>query len=250
MRVLAKASIFGAIVLCGCSTSNGASASQPSVGSSGSRAIPQSVADLPFVDDHGATTTLASFKGKTVVLADFLTLCQEVCPLTTANLLKVQQAVARAGLSSDIELVEVTVDPERDTPARLAAYRNLIGAGANWEFLTGSAANVAALWKWFGIAYETTAEDSPAGTDWWTGKPLTFDVGHSDALFFIDAHDTQRYVVVGSPNVASLSQIPAALQSFLNDAGRDNVASPEAGTWTAADVDSVLAWITGRRIAQ
>jgi cytochrome oxidase Cu insertion factor (SCO1/SenC/PrrC family) len=244
---IAAASAIGALVLSACSASGGRQSATPSVGTAGNRTVPQNILDLSFVDDNGAATTLASMRGKTVVLTDFLTLCQEICPLTSANLRSVQQAVGRAGLSADIVLVEVTVDPVRDTPARLAAYRKIVGADANWKFLTGNAANVAALWKWFGVAYEQTPGTSPAPIDWWTGKPLTYDIGHSDAVFFIDPKGTQRYVVSGPPNLAG-EALPNPLASFLNEEGRANMSSPEADSWTATDVDAVLSWLTGRRI--
>jgi protein SCO1/2 len=230
-----------------CSSGSAGSAA-PSAGTAGTRVVPHDVADLSFVDDTGVSRSLAALHGKTVVLTDFLTLCQEICPLTTANLRQVQQAVERAGRSSDIVFVEVTVDPQRDTQARLAAYRKVVGAGSNWLFLTGSPANIKSLWSWFGVAYETTPEAQPAGQDWWTGKPLTYDVGHTDAMFFLDSKGTQRYVIAGAPS-ASGSALPSPLATFLNDEGRDNLASPEPGSWTAADVESVLSWLTGHRIS-
>lgn len=241
------AAIIVAVAVAACSATRPASDASPTVGSAGDRPIPLAVADLPLVDDQGASTTLSALRGKTIVLTDFLTLCQEICPLTSANLLQVQEAIGRAGRADQIVIVDVTVDPARDTPARLAAYRTIVGAGSNWKFLTGSAATIQALWKWFGIAYETTPEDSPAPIDWWTGKPLTYDVGHSDALFFIDSHGSQRYVVAGPPN-ASSAQIPSGLASFLNADGRANLASQAADSWTAADVDTVLSWLTHHQI--
>ncbi|MDQ1496075.1 MAG: hypothetical protein QOG69_2558, partial [Actinomycetota bacterium] len=65
--------------------------------------VPPEIAGLSLLDATGAPTTLASLHGKIVVLTDFLTLCQEICPLVSANFSKVQDAVARAGLSNDIE---------------------------------------------------------------------------------------------------------------------------------------------------
>ena len=49
--------------------------------------VPASVADLPLTTDTGQVTSLAAWRGEVVVLTDFLTLCQETCPLTTGNLL-------------------------------------------------------------------------------------------------------------------------------------------------------------------
>jgi cytochrome oxidase Cu insertion factor (SCO1/SenC/PrrC family) len=244
---LAAAACLCLLAATACSGGGTRAGAPPTVGTAGTRVVPPEIAGLSLLDDTGAPTTLASLHGKIVVLTDFLTLCQEICPLVSANLSKVQDAVARAGLSNDIELVEVTVDTDRDTPARLAAYGDIVGAQSNWKLLTGSAANVAALWKWFGVAYEKTSEQSTA-PDWWTGEPLTFDVGHTDAIFFLDRNGTQRYVVAGPPNASGV-QIPAALSSFLNDEGRTNVTSAAADSWTAADVDAVLSWLTGRQIA-
>jgi protein SCO1/2 len=232
------------VALAACSAGHSAGAPVPTAGTVAQRAVPDAIAQLAFQDEQGKPLTLSSLRGKTVVLTDFLSLCQEVCPLTSANLGQVRQAVDQAGRQGDIELVEVTVDPARDTSARLAAYTKIIGAGGNWKLLTGTAASVAALWKWFGIAYERQPEPSPAPVDWWTGKPLTYDVGHSDVLFFLDPSGVERYLITGSPNAASMP-LPAALASFLNDEGRKNRASPEAGAWTASDVDSVLGWLTG-----
>jgi cytochrome oxidase Cu insertion factor (SCO1/SenC/PrrC family) len=62
------------------------------------RPVPDSVADLPLTTDAGQPTTLAAFHGQVVVLADFLTLCQETCPLTAGNLLVMDRAVIASGL--------------------------------------------------------------------------------------------------------------------------------------------------------
>ena len=66
-------------------------------------------------------------KGRYVVLAPFLTLCQEECPLTTGVYQELQASVDKAGLGHKVAFVEVNVDPERDTPARLRAYEQRFG---------------------------------------------------------------------------------------------------------------------------
>ena len=247
-RRLIGVSLASILVLSACSNPHNNGAAAPTAGTVAHRSVPDSIARLTFRGSQGSPVSLASLRGKTLVLTDFLSLCQEVCPLTSANLGQVNQAIDRAGRQNDIELVEVTVDPGRDTVARLAAYSKLIGAGANWMLLTGSAADVAALWKWFGVAYERQPETSPAPIDWWTGKPLTYDVGHSDVLFFLDPHGVERYLITGAPNAAGVP-IPSPLASFLNDEGRANHASPQPGAWTASDVEDVLGWMTGTPIS-
>ena len=208
---------------------------------------PVPVADLPLTTDTGQVTSLAALHGQVVVLADFLTLCQETCPLTTGNLLMMDRAVTAAGLAGRVRFVELTVDPGRDTPSRLRAYRKLVGAPANWSLLTGSPAVIEQIWRYFGVWYQQVAEDQPPGVDWLTGKPLTYDVSHEDALFYLDTRGRERFGVVGAPNAAG-APIAPALRRFLSARGRGDLSHPDPSTWTAAEALSPVAWLTGRPI--
>jgi protein SCO1 len=181
------------------------------------------------------------------VLADFLTLCQETCPLTTGNLLVMDRAVMAAGLGQRVRFAELTVDPERDTPARLRAYRALIGAPANMLLLTGRPAVIEQIWRYLGVWYQRVGEESPPGTDWLTSRPLTYDVNHEDALLYLDASGRVRFVVVGSPNASGAPVAPALLR-FLSAQGRADLSHPDASTWTASEALSPIAWLTGRPI--
>lgn len=209
--------------------------------------VPGRVADLPLIDDRGRPVTLSALRGRIVVLADFMTLCQETCPLTTGNLLEMDRALTKAGLAEHVDLVELTVDPKRDTPSRLTAYRKLVGAPANWRLLTGSPATVSSLWRYFGIWYQRVPEGSPPGVDWLTGRRLNYDVAHEDALIYLDAAGRERFIVVGAPN-ATRSPIAPALKKFLSRQGRSNLAHPDASTWTAREALTPIAWLARRPI--
>ena len=89
-------------------------------------------------------------------------------------------ATADAGLARRVVLAEVSVDPARDDPARLAAFAKL--TGTNLELLTGRAAVLAKLWRYFGTWYQKVPEGTPPSTDWETGRPYTYDVDHSDGF--------------------------------------------------------------------
>jgi protein SCO1/2 len=217
------------------------------VGTVMDRPLPGSVGDLPLSTDAGQPTSLGALRGQIVVLADFLTLCQETCPLTTGNLLEMDRAVTAAGLADRVRFAELTVDPNRDTPGRLRAYRAMVGASANWLLLTGSPAVIGRIWRYFGIWYQQVNEGSPAGTDWMTGKQLTYDVAHQDALVYIDARGRERFLVVGSPN-ATRAPIAPALRRFLSAQGRADLRHPDASTWTVPEALSPIAWLTGRPI--
>ena len=211
------------------------------------RPVSAGIADLSLTTDAGRPTSLGAWHGQVVVLADFLTLCQETCPLTTGNLLVMDRAVMAAGLGQRVRFAELTVDPDRDTRARLRAYRALIGAPANMLLLTGRPAVIERIWRYLGVWYQRVGEDSPPGTDWLTGRPLTYDVNHEDALFYLDASGRVRFVVVASPN-ASGAPVAPALRRFLSAQGRADLSHPDASTWTAAEALSPIAWLTGRQV--
>ena len=210
--------------------------------------ISPGVTALEFTNQDGKSVTLNSLKGQTVVLTDFLTLCQEICPLTTANYLQIAAKVKAAGVASKVTLLEVTVDPARDTAARLKAYQSRLGAEPNWAFWTGSSANIAKLWAALGVYYEKTAEDpSTKAIDWLTGKLLTYDVSHQDVLFVLGSDGNEKWLVQGTPDIGG-GQVPSFLGRFLNSAGKTNLASPGAQSWTVSDVTAALTYVTGTKI--
>jgi protein SCO1/2 len=246
--VALAAALAVAAVVTGCGGSAG-TPGPPSayLGTVTDRTVPAGIADLPLTTDAGQPTSLGAWHGQVVVLADFLTLCQETCPLTTGNLLTMDRAVTAAGLGHRVRFAELTVDPDRDTPSRLRAYRTLIGAPANWLLLTGRPAVIDRIWQYLGVWYQRAGESRPPGTDWLTGRPLTYDVNHEDALLYLDASGRLRFTVVGSPN-ASGAPVPPALHRFLDAEGRADLSHPDASTWTAAGALTPIAWLTGRPI--
>jgi protein SCO1/2 len=217
------------------------------VGVATDSALPADVASLPLVDETGHTTNLAAFQGKVVVLSDFMTLCQEICPITTAALNKVDEAVTKAGLGDKVAFLDITVDPGRDDPARLHAYRAFANLLPNWTLLTGKPQNLAALWKYFGVSYSKTPEGNPPGIDWLTKKPLTYDMTHNDALIYLDAVGHERFVISGMA-LGSDATLTAEEKAFLNDAGRQNLADAASSSWTGPQALQVVSWLTKKRI--
>jgi protein SCO1/2 len=200
---------------------------------------------IPLVNQNGQPLTLQSFRGRYVVLAQFLTLCQDECPITTGAFQTMQQSVQQAGLDNQIAFVEVTVDPERDTPARLKAYQTEFGA--NWTLLTGTAANIAAVWKYFGIYYQKVPEGKPAGIDWWTHKPLTYDVNHTNGFILVDRAGNERFLTQELPDLHG--QLPADLKRLLDDEGLDHLNNGITGfSYTIPQALAALSWLVGRNI--
>jgi protein SCO1 len=213
----------------------------PSIGNAMNKPVAKSVASLPLGNQKGQPVTLNQFKGRAVLLVPFLTSCQEECPITTAALLSVQRDIASDGLSKKVAIVEVTVDPGRDTPQRMTAYASL--TGSTWSLLTGAPTTLAALWRYFGIYYQTVPEGQPAGIDWETHLPYTYDVDHSDGFVLLDAGLHERFIAGGMTKIA---KIPGNLSKLLDSEGRANLRNPGGGTWTVNEAVNAIEWALGR----
>jgi protein SCO1 len=215
------------------------------LGVTGSRPVPASIAHLPLTDQHGRALELSSFTGKTVMVGPFLTLCTDVCPLDTGNLLQVQHALSESGMALRVQLVELSIDPARDTPARLAAYARL--TGASWELVTESSGVASQFERFFGWVVQRVPEDDPPSIDWWTGQPLTYDVNHSDGFVVIDARGTERFSTGAPPDFRG--NLNPTLHRFLTDEGRQHLAHPQTPGWNPAQALQVLAWVLATPIA-
>lgn len=236
-------------VVCAAATGCGSStvrAPSAAIGASLDAPVPQSVLNAPLTDENGRRTSLVAFSGKVVVLADAMTLCQEVCPLLGANLVAMARATEHADQQKDVEFVQLTVDPARDSPARLAAYRRFFApAPGNWATLTGSAASIEKIWKFFGVEHAPVPEDSPPAIDWWTGRKLTYDVQHSDDVLFLDPRQHERFVIDAAPNTDGQAP-PQPLNKFLSAQGRENLIKPDPGdSWTVSAGLKVVRWLFG-----
>ena len=102
-------------------------------------ASPMVLGGLPaftLTDQRGQPFGSRELAGK-IWVADFIfTACQGVCPLLSERMAEVGKRARHLG--PDFHLVSISVDPERDTPARLAEYAARYGANPiAWSFLTG-----------------------------------------------------------------------------------------------------------------
>jgi protein SCO1/2 len=199
---------------------------------------------IPLLNQDGQTVTLASLRGKVVVLAPFLTLCQDECPLVTGAFTILQSDLRAAGLSHKVVFVETTVDPGRDTVARLAAYQREFGA--DWDLWTGTPANLAAFWKAFGVSYQIVPEEQPPHLDWFTGKPLTYDVDHTDGYILIDSTGHERFVDASAPNLDG--KLDKKLTSLLNAGGVLGLHHPQQTDWTVDDALAAISWLLGTNV--
>jgi protein SCO1 len=153
----------------------------------------------PFqlISDNGVRVDEHVLKGKWSVVYFGYTFCPDVCPATLAQLGAAQQALgARA---KDFQVVFVTVDPARDTPAALRAYLAQSQFPKGAIGLTGSEAQIKAVAGAYHIYYARQGQ----GSD--------YSVDHSSILYLMDPEGRFVRPVTAGPPADMASQITAAM---------------------------------------
>ena len=204
---------------------------------------PRTVPSMRLIDEQGRQFSVGRWRGKWVVLAPDDTACNEVCPITTGALMQLSSQLRADGLRGQVVVAEVTVDPWHDSPARLRAYRRL--TGLDFELLTGTPSEVRRFWRYFGVYYKRVPEASPPAIDWYTHKPETFNVEHSDNLIFLDPAGQERIVNEGMADVGR--HLEPALRGLLSHVGLHNLAHPSL-PWTPTQALEDLYWLMGKEI--
>ena len=119
------------------------------------------VPDVELVDQDGRPVRLRELlSGDKAVVADFIfTTCTTVCPVLSGILSRMQDKLGDH-LGKDVLMVSITVDPDRDTPARLKAYARKWKARPGWVWLTGPKDVVEKVLRGMG-AYTPSFTDHP-----------------------------------------------------------------------------------------
>lgn len=137
------------------------------------------VADFELLGSGGAPVRLSDFRGKWTALYFGYTFCPDVCPTTLSDLAVMMRALGN--LREDVQVVMVTVDPERDTPERLAAYLRYFDP--SFLGLSGAPEAIAAAATQFGVFYE---REPRSGDD--------YLVHHTSTVIVIDPEGRMRVV--------------------------------------------------------
>jgi protein SCO1/2 len=115
--------------------------------------------NVPLTDQDGKTAYFFEdlIKDKVVVINFIYTSCPDTCPLETAKLVRVQNIMGDR-IGKDVFFYSITIDPERDTPEVLKAYRE--GFKAKWNFYTGKKSDIIQLRKKLGLYIEEIQDGS------------------------------------------------------------------------------------------
>ena len=153
-----------------------------------------------LTDHTGRAVTLADYRGKAVVMFFGYTQCPDVCPTTLATLAATMKAL---GPDADrVQVLFVTVDPERDTQALLAQY--VPAFDPRFVGLYGDAAATERVAKEFKVLFQK----QPGAT------PGSYTVDHSAGVFMFDPQGRLRlYASHGQPPDAFAHDLSALLRA-------------------------------------
>jgi cytochrome oxidase Cu insertion factor (SCO1/SenC/PrrC family) len=108
--------------------------------------------DFALVDQFNNPVNMSHFEGKIVVITFVYTHCPDVCPAVTYQMKKLSEELGD-DYNESVVFLSVTVDPERDTPERLASFAS--DYDASWQFLTSTddspVGDMASVWYDYGI---------------------------------------------------------------------------------------------------
>jgi protein SCO1/2 len=148
---------------------------------------PRPAPDFSLQGSDGKPLQLSHYRGKVVLLSFGYSSCTEVCPVTLSILAQARRQLQEAG--RDVQVVYVTVDPERDDAARmhqfLASFDPAMVGG------TGSAAQLASVQKDYGI---TVSAKLPTASG--------YALAHSSFVYLIDRRGSLRALMPFGHNAA------------------------------------------------
>ncbi|MGH8297375.1 MAG: SCO family protein [Steroidobacteraceae bacterium] len=153
--------------------------------------LPQArpIADFHLIDSQGHPFTRAALRGHPTLVYFGFTHCPDECPDTLAALARVKKQAGLPGL----QVLFVTIDPQRDTPAVLAAY--LRQFDFSFIGLTGNPAQIRRLAASLGIAIERV--DLPGGG---------YDFEHTMAILLFDSQAREVGLFTPPFDVRQLAQ--------------------------------------------
>ena len=151
-----------------------------------------------WTNQDGTRLKLAALRGKPVVLAMVFTHCQHSCPRIIADLKRVEAKLTPAQ-RTQMRFLLVSMDPERDTPAVLAAFAKETRLDLGWwSLLNGSAEDVRLLSNLLSVRYKKMGDG---------------DFSHSNQLTLLNAEG--EVIFVHESQTADIAPLVDALKKTL-----------------------------------
>ena len=140
---------------------------------------PRMAPDFTVRGSDGKELKLSQYRGKLVLLEFGYTSCVDVCPVSLGMLAEARRQMGAQ--ASQLQVIYVTVDPERDTPERMRNY--LRAFDPSFIGATGTPQQMARVRQDYGITATKKMID---------GSKTDYTVGHSSYLYFVDRKGSLR----------------------------------------------------------
>lgn len=160
---------------------------------------PQTAAVFTGTDQLGKPYTFAP-QGKTTALFFGFTHCPNICPLTLSYLQKVREKLPPAQ-QKDFQVVLVSVDPARDTPAQLKSYMDYFGTGTGVNVPEPQLGQVA---RSYGVGYSKADIKSKD----------VYQINHTTATYLIDRTGQIR-LLWDYTQMSQLDKVAADIQEVM-----------------------------------
>jgi cytochrome oxidase Cu insertion factor (SCO1/SenC/PrrC family)/thiol-disulfide isomerase/thioredoxin len=175
----------------------------------------------PFTltDQNGVSTSLSAFAGKAVVLTFGDDKCTDLCTLLAEDVLAADRDLASN--ASNVQFVSINANTFYPSVAATKSWTDAHGLGhtANWHFLTGKTATLAALAKKYGVEVDL--------------HPKSRTIDHGTELFFISPNGDEEQIGdfgTESANTAEFSHSMAQLANELLPANDQRTVGGSVGT--------------------
>lgn len=133
---------------------------------------------IELTRSNGETFRLSEQKGKIVLLFFGYTSCPDVCPTTLAEMKQVMDVLGDK--SKSVQVVFISVDPERDTPDKIQQYVEHFNKG--FIGLSGSVEKLEGIWNSYGVTHERVESDSAFG----------YIINHTARIYLVDQDGNLR----------------------------------------------------------
>jgi cytochrome oxidase Cu insertion factor (SCO1/SenC/PrrC family) len=144
--------------------------------------------DIRLTNQFGQPMSLSQFRGRVVILAFADSECTTVCPLTTQSMVLAKQLLGTAG--NNVQLLGVDANPDATSVTDVLSYSRAHGMVNQWDFLTGSLAQLKATWSAYHIAVQIQAGQ----------------IDHTPALYVIDQQGRLQEIYLTTMAYSSVTQ--------------------------------------------
>ncbi|MDO8545435.1 MAG: SCO family protein [Opitutaceae bacterium] len=161
--------------------------------------------DAKWADDAGQSVSLATLRGRPVVMAMFFASCEYACPVLV-NDMKRLRALLPESVRATAQFVLVSFDTARDTSAVLSSYRGKSELDSSWTLLRGEDASVQELAMLLGVKFKQDARGQFAHSNLITVLNGEGEVAHQHAGLMGDVSEVAKAVTLASKPIEVASR--------------------------------------------